>query len=279
MRILKFAVVAALLSLPMDTARASVLGSVLTFDGNPDILQDESRAFQIAGGAPGLIDDVFIGWLQITSAPLGPGVITPPSLVGIYSFTITGGAGTNASPFTLGATSGVNSLTSIAPTLTGASGATAGELASSIYVLGGDPGVFDATSLSGGAGLAGALSELTTIDTSLTYQATAGLDGVDDFLQAVSAGSGFFEDGGLTVFDSVLGDVEFLDLTGIYGGDHDLVLSGSVAGPPTGNIDTPWGFTDQLVLIVNVVPEATTFVVWSLLASVAGSFAYRRNRS
>jgi hypothetical protein len=266
----KFLAALAVLVLLAAPVKAGVLGSVLTMDGVPDILTDDSRAFKTGGPAIAVGDELF-GWIQITSTT-AVGAINPPALVGIYSAKITGGAGTFLSPWTLGVNTGVNTLASLAPTLT--AGATAGELAKSIFVLGGLPAAFNAGALSGGAGIVGAKAELTAIDSAMGFEALIGLDGIDDYFNAVFAGI-IVEDGGFSLIKSSLGaGTTLLPLLGTGGGTHDILLNGLVFPTP----DAPWHFQDNVNFTVNAVPEPTSFAVWGLIVGIGGMSRLRRKK-
>ncbi len=270
----KFLAAFALFAVFAAPAQAGILGSVISNDGIVDTLTDDSRAFHVDNDAAGLsVGDELFGWIQITSTTAS-GAINPPGLVGIFSATITGGTGGVATPWTLGATAGVNSLTSLAPSLTAASGGSAAELAKSIFVLGGRPTAFNAGALSGGAGIAGAKAELTIIDSAMGFEALIGLDGVDDFFNAFSVGINLIEDGGFTVFKSSIGTgpAVFLPLTGTLGGTHDALLNGIVFN----SADTPWKFQDNTNFFINTVPEPASMAVWGLLAGFAGVSRLRR---
>ncbi len=264
-------------------SQAAILGSVLSMDGTPDAVSSDVRGWYVDNGATGFdAGDQIFGWLQVTSvvpAPPGPGAITPPSLVGIYSLTLTAPGTNNSSGAAFGvtATTGAYSLANLAPSLVGASGATATEIGNSLFVLGGIPGVFNASLLSGGAGIAGAISELTTIDGAMGFEALFGLDGADDFMDVtpVAGTSIVLEQGGFTMFASSLGTgAALLPLIGATGGTHDILQD---FGTITNSFDSPWTFQGTNQFSINAVPEPGSLAIFG--AILAGGVAQRRRKS
>ena len=96
MRFLKFAVLAALFALPVSSANAGVLSSLLSFDSDLDLLIDDSASFVVdrAGDADLLeVGDLLQGAFNLDNID-GNTVPSGSSIFGVFSFqveSITGG--------------------------------------------------------------------------------------------------------------------------------------------------------------------------------------------
>ena len=274
-------------------ANASILSGYLTYDGVEDGLTDDSRASKTNPTQPLAVNDIIYGVIQITSVQSSgvPNQFLPPqTIAAIFSATITGGSGTGASPFTLGATAqtgaGGLGLDALAPNLWAASGATAAEKANSIFLVGSNSNNLNLLTEVGGT----AKNSLIAADSTLMgaggmYEATGGIQvglneyGDADFFEAVVAFGVILERGGFTIFDMAFpGPITSVPSQHLDSSvtDHDLSLSGLVRPFNPGSV---YLFDDDARLGLNVVPEPMSLFVWAGIASLGCCVAVRRRRS
>ena len=276
----------ALLAVP---AQAGVLSSLLSFDGNPDKLQDDSAGVVIKGagnlGAGLEVGDIVQGVINFDQigAPAGP--VGDNSIWGVYSLEVFAGPGGPGSYF-LGAVSdstksvaGAGGLLSQAGvstaglTATGA-GATADalfavfEFAGTAFTVPDDASATSGTTIMSGGKIGG------QVDASWDLVLTAGFAGddayrIDEFAPAIGVFHGSF-----SVFDHGFGPgVTFLDLAnGVLGNAGNVVVEfGSITPALPGGIASNNGFDfeDSGDFFVNAVPEPGSMAIFACLGLVA----------
>jgi hypothetical protein len=268
-------------------ADASILGGYLSPDNLVDTITDDSRASKTGSLTSIDIGDIIYGVMQITSITTSGNVpptdiITPPTVGVFFSARVNAGDGITT-PYILGPTplGGTFSLDAIAPTLFAASGASAADLAKSIFLVGSHPGALNLTLEN-----TSALQSIIDADAAITagpggYEATGGIQvglnahGDLDFFRAsynTSDPSILDETGGFTIFDRVFGN-PLLPVT-ITGTDHDTTLSGRVFPMEQPSV---YLFDDDARFRINrATPEPVSLVVWGGILGLGGLVARRR---
>ena len=264
MRLLKFAVLAALLALPISSANAGVLSSLLSFNGTADVLIDQSRSNFSDNDQNGDFStgDILSGFVSIDQADPDNdnlGIIdvnSPDAVVFAFAAEVTG-----VDPETMVANLGPNvevlsSLldSDIAENITdsGTIFVALESAASPASPL--DESVFDA------------LDDFNA-DNGFSFVLSGGFaDGTDDFFQFEPVNSGGIigiESGGFTVFDSPFGEllpVSVVRLDGAPDSFHDTTLfNGTITNAPDGSA---FDFNNNSDFAINAVPEPTAMMTF-----------------
>lgn len=289
----KFFVAAALL-LFAAPSQAGVVSSLLTFDGTPDTITDDSVGnFVERGTVDGILEvgDLLQG--MISFGPLaGNAVPTGQSVIGAYSLRVKS-IGVGGTSLVLEAASGADDVV----TLLGAAGV-------------------DLSGLTGthvGASNGFALLESTSVEIDRTsfvgptfgfipptvgsdFEAVAilGFDGVDDHhnissfgadLTDLSVAAGFagtgvpfaLFNGTYSITDhSFGGGTIFLPLTNVISGaEGDVtIVNGFISGTNSDTIGKGWDYNDDGDFVINAVPEPTSLAIFAVI----GLGAARRRR-
>ncbi|MEM6364597.1 MAG: PEP-CTERM sorting domain-containing protein [Planctomycetota bacterium] len=290
------------------SADAGVVSSLLSFNGNSDVLTDDSVGLFVENGT---VDNVLeVGdYLQgmISFDPLGGNAVPAgSSVIGAYSLEVVS-IGAGGSSLELRGASGADSITSILAAagvdMSGLSGSFAGQdngfvlLESStvdvdrtdfvagpfgfdVPVTGAD---FDAIAVLGFDGVddqhtvTAAPNALTPLDPFDVYDLT------DLATAATFAGSGvpfasFF--GTYSITDHAFGSgVQFLPVQNLFtGGFGDVtILNGSISGTNADTEPNGWDYNDDGDFNINAVPEPGTVIGFALLG-VSGALSRRRRR-
>ena len=276
---------------------AGSLASHLTFDRNPDVLDDDSVSFvaDLDGDNALSVGDVISGVMRIGGTTAN-GILAPTDqLIGVYSLRVASTVGVaGASPEVVVTTAGVDPLDGTGLSIDEIL-ATAGVVAPTV---GSDAAVAvlsavtptDITSVP----LAGFSAELSnySLDAILGFGTASDFFALRSFSDIDDSGeidfseiapSSFFaqEAGGMSVLHHELGGVEFLPVSVVHFDnsvtEHDVVIGGSLFGA---RATTPVGYsvTDSTFLTVNAVPEPSSFAVWGCLLVGAGVVRRRRNK-
>lgn len=293
MRFLKFAVLAALFAVPVSSANAGVLNSLLSFDGFEDVLVDESRSSFFDNDQSGGLSkgDVIYGFLAFSDAERSTGpnsfdnISLTDQLVATFSFELTDIVAdvNGAAVFVHGAVSAANTLLGQdIDSLLGAGLSSAGGAGAS-FVLVSHTGLNpEPLNYQGPTGVnPGPLGLKNFTSADWDYELTAGF-AAGDFLHlegvpSLDGKSG--ESGGLTILDSATTPVSsflLVDATSLLDGTdskHHFGLSGQVLLKVSAN---GWSFTDTTRVTLNAVPEPTSLLAFGLLIGVAG--VRRRSR-
>ncbi|OYP33000.1 PEP-CTERM sorting domain-containing protein [Rhodopirellula sp. MGV] len=283
MKKLQFAAFMALVCLQIQSASATVLGSLLTFDGVEDSLVDDSRSSFFDNDGNGVISvgDVVYGFAAMSEAgPTNSETSITDQVVAVFAVQVTG--------------------TDLTGTLLNGGVTTPGQDLGSLLTGTGfapiDNGLGDAAFvILSHAGLTpeplsfSSISDFTSAD--WEYEATLGFaTGSNDYLHVDATfqpdgGGGFVlasatERGGFTVLDSVFTGAKFLpvsnlrlDETGFS--SHEVVLDNAIiqdAGPTS-----PWDFIDQARFRLNAVPEPASALAFAGIMGLAG-FSRRRRK-
>ena len=264
MRFLKFAVLAALLALPVSSANAGVLSSLLSFNGIADVLIDQSRSnFDDADGNGVLsTGDVLSGFVSIDQADPDNDsldiidVNSPEAVVFAFAAEVT-------------SVDAMSGLVELGPNATTLSSLLDADIAANIT----DPGTIF-VALESAASPASPLDE-SFFDALDDFNAANGFeyvlsggfaDGTDDFFQFSPVNLGGIvgiEAGGFTIFDSPFGDllpvsVERLD--GAPDSFHDTTLfNGTITDAPLGS---SFDFANNSDFAINAVPEPTAMMTF-----------------
>ncbi|MCA9235150.1 MAG: hypothetical protein KDA44_06750 [Planctomycetales bacterium] len=265
-----------------------VLFTTLDMDGEVDTFQDDSRSIYTGPGsafAPA-VGGVISGFLQITIADgIGPSTPAPPSIIAIFSFKIaTNDANGDLTTGDFGLVPvGSAAFKALAPTLTAASGLTDPELDKAMFIVASKATPQGYVTPADSA--ATALGYISTLDAdaTLSYDLTAGFDGPNDFLTATQIGSIFAEEGLFSVLgDSYAGTpgpgAGYIPVSLFPGGPtSDIALSGFVRGNTAPG--STFVYADDVTLIANIVPEAGSVLVWTLMAACGTLVGYRGRRA
>ena len=266
MRFLKFAVIAALFALPVSSANAGVLSSLLTFNGVEDLLIDQSRSnFLDADGSGGFsVGDVLSGFVTIDQADPDSDnvdivdVNSPEAVVFAFAAEVTG---ENPNGFNLGvSTVAGNTLEDF--------------IDAGIYsnVTNEAETIFVALEASNAASSPLDESVFNSLDdfnagNGFSFVLSGGIaDGTDDFFQFSPIGIGDIvgaEAGGFTIFDSPFGvdallPVSATRLDGLADSQHDVsLINGTIFNADS---DSVFDFTNNSDFAINAVPEPTTMM-------------------
>ena len=262
MRLLKFSVLAALLALPISSANAGVLSSLLTFNGTADVLIDQSRSNFFDNDQNGVFStgDILSGFVSIDQADPDNdslGVIdvnSPDAVVFAFAAEVTG-----VDP--------ENLVANLGPNVEVLSSLLDSDIAANIT----DPGTIF-VALESAASPASPLDESVfdalddfNADNGFSFVLSGGFaDGTDDFFQFEPVGSGGIigiESGGFTVFDSPFGEllpVSVVRLDGAPDSLHDTTLfNGTITNATPGSA---FDFANNSDFAINAVPEPTTMM-------------------
>ena len=266
MRFLKFAVIAALFALPVSSANAGVLSSLLTFNGVEDLLIDQSRSnFLDADGSGGFsVGDVLSGFVTIDQADPDSDnvdivdVNSPEAVVFAFAAEVTG---ENPNGFNLGvSTVAGNTLEDF--------------IDAGIYsnVTNEAETIFVALEASNAASSPLNESVFNSLDdfnagNGFSFVLSGGIaDGTDDFFQFSPIGVGDIvgaEAGGFTIFDSPFGvdallPVSATRLDGSADSQHDVsLINGTIFTADPGSV---FDFANNSDFAINAVPEPTTMM-------------------
>lgn len=264
MRLLKFAVLAALLALPISSANAGVLSSLLSFNGTADVLIDQSRSNFSDNDQNGDFStgDILSGFVSIDQADPdndGLGIIdvnSPDAVVFAFAAEVTGVTEVDG-----------NSVANLGPNVGVLSSLLDSDIAANIT----DPGTIF-VALESAASPASPLDE-SVFDALDDFNAGNGFsfvlsggfaNGTDDFFQFQPVGVGGIvgiESGGFTVFDSPFGEllpVSVVRLDGAPDSLHDTTLfNGTITNATPGSA---FDFANNSDFAINAVPEPTTMM-------------------
>ena len=312
MRILKFAVVTALLVLPVAQVQASVLANVL-FDGDSmaDVITDDSAGTFVekAGilqsdgitlsAVDGILEEGDLIQGIITLGPIGGSPVPAgSSIVGAYSLEVTG-IGPGGSALSLGAASGADSITSILSAagadFSGLTGSHVGAM-NGFAVLETSTGTVDRPDFS-------ATFDFGLPTSDFDVSMVLGFDGIDDHYDVVAGAllpGGDLTDlsaidsldglgvsvasfiGTFTVTDHSFGpSTVFLPLTNVFtGATGDVtILNGGISSTNADTQPNGFDFNDDGDFNINAVPEPMSVLVWGGLACAAGMVSARRRNA
>ncbi|QDV43265.1 hypothetical protein Enr13x_31200 [Stieleria neptunia] len=315
--ILRFLSVAALVIACLP-AQAGFLGSVLSFDGTPDVLRDDSVSFFaddgallpdgsggfIAGSEHISVGDRISGLLKIDQVgPAGQTDLptTDHRMIGLFSFAVTKetvlgngdiryelGAIPSASAGSiddiLGTSFGDDAMigvfTGIDSTniLTGSFAAAVAALTSPTYSL-------DAV-----LGIDLANNPLDYLEADFTGDADANSDGKITFAELAGLGPGATvatESGGFSVLSHTLGaSTHFIPVPSVHQTPpvpfvttfHDVALSGTLTNSEAFGVNPDYTIQDTAILVVNAVPEPSSGLAWITLLGL-GVYGRRRKHA
>lgn len=285
--------------------QAGILSSHLTFDGVPDIMEDDSRANLFDPGGDGFsIFDVVWGFVSVSD--FNPsGNPSPDEVAILFAAEIYGTAangtfqlgpvrpasnGSANGAFTLGSLLGVGSplLPVVGP---GApfGATTADAIAVVVSNTGVDP-------------LAPELGSLAAFNAAFGYEATIGVDPASVLTGVVSGDFFHFFPVAVSTPPPVPGDLIASETAGFSIFDHPFSPSVIFLGVTATRLDTgaktvhdvrlfegsvflnddttsPWSLTDNSNFSLNPTPEPTSLVIWGLLAFLGFAACRRRNRA
>ena len=267
MRFLKFAVIAALFALPVSSANAGVLSSLLSFNGVEDLLIDQSRSnFTDVDSSGGFtVGDVLSGFVTIDQADPdsdSTGVVdvnSPEAVVFAFAAEVTG-QNINGS-LNLGvSTVADNTLKDF--------------IDADIYsnVTNAAETIFVALEASNAASSPLDESVFNSLDdfnagNGFSFVLSGGIaDGTDDFFQFSPIGVGDIvgaEAGGFTIFDSPFGvdallPVSSTRLDGLADSQHDVsLINGTIFNADPGSV---FDFANNSDFAINAVPEPTSMM-------------------
>ena len=264
MRFLKFAVLAALLALPVSSANAGVLSSLLSFNGIEDVLIDQSRSNfdDLDNNGVFSTGDILSGFVSIDQADPDNdnlGIIdvnSPDAVVFAFAAEVTG-----VDP--------ENLVANLGPNVEVLSSLLDSDIAENIT----DSGTIF-VALESAASPASPLDE-SVFDALDDFNAGNGFsfvlsggfaNGTDDFFQFQPVGVGGIvgiESGGFTVFDSPFGEllpVSVVRLDGAPDSFHDTTLfNGTITNAPDGSA---FDFNNNSDFAINAVPEPTAMMTF-----------------
>jgi hypothetical protein len=309
----KFLCVAALAAFSVP-AQAGVLSSLMTFNGNPDKLQDDSVAQVIdtQGNVNVLeVGDLLQGAFQISSVsglPSGSGgaVPTGQSVYGVFSLEV---LTVDATQATFGAATGANSVLSLlggqGVDLNGFTDDTAGIA----LIESSTSGVLTSGLTPNNSGTAASISDPnlgstngipTQFGSDFETVFTLGFDGVDDAHVVVAETGVDLTDltsvpandlssvqiakyyGTYTILEDTFGSsVTFLPLVNsVLSNTGDVIITnGEIGGTDNLAYNNGWLFQDDGDFFINAVPEPSSFLAFAGLLGLGATVRRRRKNS